>query len=170
MLLVVRTIIWSSNFFLLRGYPDMCNLLDGLVALQPVGRPCGTRRLVCICFPTPGRGLPYRSGLGLSRCLGPGECLHSFKYGDVAINKRKKKTDHRTHESAKQYQDSTSCTTGMCSGFELQCRNPRSIENNIMRGGRIQMFKLKSHGQNVNKYIYLALPHIGVAVPCTLCA
>ena len=35
-------------------------------------------RLVCICFPTPGRGLPYGSGLGLSRCLGPGECLHSF--------------------------------------------------------------------------------------------
>ena len=34
-------------------------------------------RLVCICFPTPGRGLPYGSGLGLSRCLGPGECLHS---------------------------------------------------------------------------------------------
>ena len=32
----------------------------------------------CICFPTPGRGLPYGSGLGLSRCLGPGECLHSF--------------------------------------------------------------------------------------------
>ena len=27
---------------------------------------------------TPGRGLPYRSDLGLSRCLGPGECLHSF--------------------------------------------------------------------------------------------
>ena len=26
----------------------------------------------------PGRGLPYGSGLGLSRCLGPGECLHSF--------------------------------------------------------------------------------------------
>ena len=25
-----------------------------------------------------GRGLPYGSGLGLSRCLGPGECLHSF--------------------------------------------------------------------------------------------
>ena len=24
------------------------------------------------------RGLPYGSGLGLSRCLGPGECLHSF--------------------------------------------------------------------------------------------
>ena len=35
-------------------------------------------RLVCICFPTTGRGLPYGSGLGLSRCLGPGECLHSF--------------------------------------------------------------------------------------------
>ena len=35
-------------------------------------------RLVCICFPTPGRGLPYGSGLGLSRCLGPGECLHSI--------------------------------------------------------------------------------------------
>ena len=35
-------------------------------------------RLVCLCFPTPGRGLPYGSGLGLSRCLGPGECLHSF--------------------------------------------------------------------------------------------
>ena len=29
-------------------------------------------------FNTPGRGLPYGSGLGLSRCLGPGECLHSF--------------------------------------------------------------------------------------------
>ena len=38
-------------------------------------------RLVCICFPTPGRGLPYGSGLGLSRCLGPGECLHSFTTG-----------------------------------------------------------------------------------------
>ena len=36
---------------------------------------------VCICFPTPGRGLPYGSGLGLSRCLGPGECLHSFIQG-----------------------------------------------------------------------------------------
>ena len=35
-------------------------------------------RLECICFPTPGRSLPYGSGLGLSRCLGPGECLHSF--------------------------------------------------------------------------------------------
>ena len=35
-------------------------------------------RLVCICFPTPGRGWPYGSGLGLSRCLGPGECLQSF--------------------------------------------------------------------------------------------
>ena len=35
-------------------------------------------QLVCFCFPTPGRGLPYGSGLGLSRCLGPGECLHSF--------------------------------------------------------------------------------------------
>ena len=23
-------------------------------------------------------GLPYGSGLGLSRCLGPGECLHSY--------------------------------------------------------------------------------------------
>ena len=34
--------------------------------------------LVCICFPTPGRGLPNGSGLGLSRCLGPGECLHSL--------------------------------------------------------------------------------------------
>ena len=33
MLLVVRTIIWSSNFILLRGCPDMCNLLDGLVGL-----------------------------------------------------------------------------------------------------------------------------------------
>ena len=28
-----RRSIWSSNLFLLRGYPDMCNLLDGLVAL-----------------------------------------------------------------------------------------------------------------------------------------
>ena len=35
-------------------------------------------RLVCICFPTPGRCLHYGSGLGLSRCLGPGECRHSF--------------------------------------------------------------------------------------------
>ena len=40
-------------------------------------------RLVCICFPTPGRGLPYGSGLGLSRCLGPGECLHSFIHSYV---------------------------------------------------------------------------------------
>ena len=35
-----------------------------------------------ICFPTPGRGLPYGSGLGLSRCLGPGECRHSFNDDD----------------------------------------------------------------------------------------
>ena len=34
MLLVVRTIIWSNNLFLLQGYPDMGNLLDGLVALK----------------------------------------------------------------------------------------------------------------------------------------
>ena len=34
-------------------------------------------------FPTPGRGLPYGSGLGLSRCLGPGECLHSFIHTDT---------------------------------------------------------------------------------------
>ena len=27
---------------------------------------------------TPGRGLPYGSGLGLSKCLGPDECMHSF--------------------------------------------------------------------------------------------
>ena len=33
MLLVVRTIIWSNNLFLLRGYPGICNLLDSLVAL-----------------------------------------------------------------------------------------------------------------------------------------
>ena len=33
MLLAVWTIVWSSNFFLLRGYLDMRNLLDGLVAL-----------------------------------------------------------------------------------------------------------------------------------------
>ena len=33
MLLAVRTIIWSTNLFLLRGYPGMYNLLDGLVAL-----------------------------------------------------------------------------------------------------------------------------------------
>ena len=33
MLLIVWTIIWSSNFFLLQGYPGICNLLDGLVAL-----------------------------------------------------------------------------------------------------------------------------------------
>ena len=42
-------------------------------------------RLVCICFPTPGRGLPYGSGLGLSRCLGPGECLHSFIHADTVF-------------------------------------------------------------------------------------
>ena len=30
MLLIVRIIIWSNNFFPLRGYPGMCNLLDGL--------------------------------------------------------------------------------------------------------------------------------------------
>ena len=40
MLLVVRTIIWSSNFFLLRGYLDMCNLLDGLVAFGGGGWGC----------------------------------------------------------------------------------------------------------------------------------
>ena len=44
-----------------------------------------------ICFPTPGRGLPYGSGLGLSRCLGPGECLHSFIH-----NKRLRALDHVT--------------------------------------------------------------------------
>ena len=30
-----------------------------------------------------GRGLPNGSGLGLSRCLGPGECLHSFIHSGV---------------------------------------------------------------------------------------
>ena len=36
------------------------------------------RPLMMIIMITPGRGLPYGSGLGLSRCLGPGECLHSI--------------------------------------------------------------------------------------------
>ena len=31
------------------------------------------------------RGLPYGSGLGLSRCLGPGECLHSFTWVNYVI-------------------------------------------------------------------------------------
>ena len=31
------------------------------------------------------RGLPYGSGLGLSRCLGPGECLHSFIQGNMPM-------------------------------------------------------------------------------------
>ena len=44
-------------------------------------------RLVCICFPTPGRGLPYGSGMGLSRCLGPGECLHSFIHSSSSSSK-----------------------------------------------------------------------------------
>ena len=37
-------------------------------------------RLVCNCFPDPGRGLP-------SKCLGPGECLYSFIHhaGKLAI-------------------------------------------------------------------------------------
>ena len=72
MLLAIQTITWSNNFFLPRGYPDMCNLLDGLVVLG--------------CKPLhPGRGLPYGSGLGLSRCLGPGECLHSFMCVNIYI-------------------------------------------------------------------------------------
>ena len=29
---IIWTIIWSSNFFLLRGFPGMCNLLGGLLA------------------------------------------------------------------------------------------------------------------------------------------
>ena len=61
-------------------------LLLVLVLLQCMEqRSCGCSQLwhsappgVAVCFPTPGRGLPYGSGLGLSRCLGPGECLHSF--------------------------------------------------------------------------------------------
>ena len=32
-----------------------------------------------------GRGLPYGSGLGLSRCLGPGECLHSFFFLTIKL-------------------------------------------------------------------------------------
>ena len=44
-------------------------------------------RLVCICFPPPGRGLPYGSGLGLSRCQGPGECLHSFIHSGCISNR-----------------------------------------------------------------------------------
>ena len=43
MLLAVRTIIWSNNFFLLLGYPGMCNLLDGLVAL---GMHCGMKDMM----------------------------------------------------------------------------------------------------------------------------
>ena len=47
-------------------------------------------RLVCNCFPDPGRGLPCGSILGPSRCLGPGECLHSFihKVADYISNYR----------------------------------------------------------------------------------
>ena len=55
LLLLTPPTQWSDNLFLLRGYLDMCNLLDGLVALA---------WLVGCCM--------------LSRCLGPGECLHSF--------------------------------------------------------------------------------------------
>ena len=40
MLPVVRAI--TKNFFLLRGYPGMCNLLDGLVALGCIML-CGMR-------------------------------------------------------------------------------------------------------------------------------
>ena len=67
----------------------------GLMYLFP-GRPAGGMLfgvsgllllllLLCICIPTPGRGLPYGSGLGLSRCLGPGECLHSFIHGVYGV-------------------------------------------------------------------------------------
>ena len=68
-------------------FGDNCEL-ERSSGMQPPGMAVGCcelrlrstprYRLVCICFPTPGRGLPYGSGLGLSRCLGPGECLHSF--------------------------------------------------------------------------------------------
>ena len=39
----------------------------------------------------PGRGLPYGSGLGLSRCLGPGECLHPFIHSFIYRCVRSKK-------------------------------------------------------------------------------
>ena len=57
----------------------ICHIKNMSIVLLPNVISSSPRyRLACICFPTPGRGLPYGSGLGLSRCLGPGECLHSF--------------------------------------------------------------------------------------------
>ena len=71
---------WASNYFIyyviiitISAPPGMA---VGCCELRLRSTP--RYRLVCICFPTPGRGLPCGSGLGLSRCLGPGECLHSF--------------------------------------------------------------------------------------------
>ena len=32
MLLVVRTTVWSNNLYKIRGYPDMCMCVDGLMA------------------------------------------------------------------------------------------------------------------------------------------
>ena len=55
----------------------LCGICGGSRNNEGLYRP--RYRLVCICFPPPGRGLPYGSGLGLSRCLGPGECLHSYR-------------------------------------------------------------------------------------------
>ena len=37
MQLVVRTKVWLNNLFLLLRYPDICSLLDGLVALEGHG-------------------------------------------------------------------------------------------------------------------------------------
>ena len=64
----------SGNFLINIGDPP--GMAVGCCELRLRSTP--RYRLVCICFPTPGRGLSYGSGLGLSRCLGPGECLHSF--------------------------------------------------------------------------------------------
>ena len=38
------------------------------------------KSLLCVLFTIYIYIYPYGSGLGLSRCLGPGECLHSFIY------------------------------------------------------------------------------------------
>ena len=64
-------------------------------------------RLVCICFPTPGRGLPYGSGLGLSRCLGPGECLHSFTSGKAHLGLGSQPQEHHLHHSVSGHATST---------------------------------------------------------------
>ena len=69
-----KVIIISISISIASTSGVWCALMSSMFIIHSKPQPV----CVCICFPPPGRGLPYGSGLGLSRCLGPGECLHSF--------------------------------------------------------------------------------------------